>query len=36
LAQHGGELVDAPPAPGNDQYKATEPAPGRYVTVRVE
>ncbi|MGZ5202639.1 MAG: class I poly(R)-hydroxyalkanoic acid synthase [Telluria sp.] len=34
LAQHGGELVAAPRAPGNEQYKPTEPAPGRYVRVR--
>jgi polyhydroxyalkanoate synthase len=36
LAQNGGELVDAPSAPGNEKYKPTEPAPGRYVKVRAE
>lgn len=31
LAGHGGKMVAAPKAPGNRQYKAIEPAPGRYV-----
>ena len=31
LAPFGGKRVAAPKAPGNRQYKAIEPAPGRYV-----
>ncbi|MFZ9494249.1 MAG: class I poly(R)-hydroxyalkanoic acid synthase [Burkholderiaceae bacterium] len=31
LAGHGGQKVAAPKTPGNRQYKAIEPAPGRYV-----
>jgi polyhydroxyalkanoate synthase len=31
LAPHGGKRVSAPRQPGNRQYKAIEPAPGRYV-----
>ncbi|NBQ90275.1 MAG: class I poly(R)-hydroxyalkanoic acid synthase [Betaproteobacteria bacterium] len=31
LATHGGKKVAAPKAPGNRQYRAIEPAPGRYV-----
>jgi polyhydroxyalkanoate synthase len=31
LAPHGGKKVAAPRAPGNRQFKAIEPAPGRYV-----
>ncbi len=31
LAGHGGKMIPAPKAPGNRQYKAIEPAPGRYV-----
>ena len=31
LASHGGKKVAAPKSPGNRQYKAIEPAPGRYV-----
>ena len=31
LAGHGGKQVAAPKAYGNKQYKAIEPAPGRYV-----
>jgi polyhydroxyalkanoate synthase len=31
LAPHGGKKVAAPKAPGNRQFKAIEPAPGRYV-----
>jgi polyhydroxyalkanoate synthase len=30
----GGKLVAAPKAPGNRQFKAIEPAPGRYVKVK--
>jgi polyhydroxyalkanoate synthase len=31
LAPHGGKLIPAPKTPGNKQFKAIEPAPGRYV-----
>ena len=31
LAGHGGKKVAAPKTPGSRQYKAIEPAPGRYV-----
>ena len=31
LKSHAGKQVPAPKAPGNRQYKPTEPAPGRYV-----
>jgi polyhydroxyalkanoate synthase subunit PhaC len=31
LANHGGERVPAPAAPGSPQYREIEPAPGRYV-----
>ena len=34
LAPHGGKLVPAPKTPGSKQYKAIEPAPGRYVKVK--
>ena len=34
LAEHGGAEVPAPAAPGNAQYSALEPAPGRYVKAR--
>jgi polyhydroxyalkanoate synthase len=34
LADNGGKDVKAPAKPGNAQYKAIEPAPGRYVKVR--
>ena len=34
LRGHGGKLVAAPKAPGNRQFKAIEPAPGRYVKVK--
>jgi polyhydroxyalkanoate synthase len=34
LAGHGGKLVAAPKVPGNRQFKAIEPAPGRYVKAR--
>ncbi len=30
----GGKLVNAPHSPGNAQYKAIEPAPGRYVKAK--
>jgi polyhydroxyalkanoate synthase len=36
LAQHGGTDVPAPEAPGNAQYTALEPAPGRYVKARAD
>ena len=35
LARHGGGQRAAPAAPGNVQYKALEPAPGRYVKQRI-
>ncbi|MEO8278805.1 MAG: class I poly(R)-hydroxyalkanoic acid synthase [Ideonella sp.] len=35
LADHAGKRVAAPKTPGNRQYKATEPAPGRYVKQKV-
>jgi polyhydroxyalkanoate synthase len=31
LARFGGTKRDAPAGPGNEQYPAIEPAPGRYV-----
>ncbi|HNG82909.1 MAG TPA: alpha/beta fold hydrolase, partial [Burkholderiaceae bacterium] len=34
LRGHAGKLVAAPKAPGNRQFKAIEPAPGRYVKVK--
>lgn len=34
LKARSGELVSAPAKPGNRQYKAIEPAPGRYVKER--
>ncbi len=34
LASHAGKQINAPRAPGNRQYKATEAAPGRYVKVK--
>jgi len=34
LASHAGKRVSAPRHPGNRQYKAIEPAPGRYVKVK--
>ena len=34
LKPHGGKLVAAPKTPGNRQFKAIEPAPGRYVKVK--
>ena len=36
LAQHGGAEVPAPETPGNAQYTALEPAPGRYVKARAD
>jgi polyhydroxyalkanoate synthase len=36
LAQYGGKEVPAPKVAGNGQYRATEPAPGRYVKVRAD
>ena len=36
LAEHGGKNVKAPAKPGNKDYKAIEPAPGRYVKVRAD
>lgn len=36
LAQHGGAEVPAPATPGNAQYTALEPAPGRYVKARAD
>ncbi|MDY0964131.1 class I poly(R)-hydroxyalkanoic acid synthase [Massilia sp. CFBP9026] len=36
LAQHGGADVPAPATPGNAQYMALEPAPGRYVKARAD
>ncbi|RZL38790.1 MAG: class I poly(R)-hydroxyalkanoic acid synthase [Rubrivivax sp.] len=34
LASHAGEPKPAPKTPGNRKFKATEPAPGRYVKVK--
>ncbi len=34
LRGHGGKLVAAPKTPGNRQYRAIEPAPGRYVKAK--
>jgi len=34
LAQYSGAMKQAPTRPGNRQYKALEPAPGSYVSVR--
>ncbi|CAN5877864.1 class I poly(R)-hydroxyalkanoic acid synthase [soil metagenome] len=36
LAEHGGKMVKVPAAPGSIKYKALEPAPGRYVSVRAD
>ena len=36
LAPHGGDKVAAPRTPGNRQHRSIEPAPGRYVKVRVD
>ncbi len=35
LKPHGGKLVNAPKTPGSAKFKAIEPAPGRYVKVKV-
>ena len=35
LKPNSGKLVAAPKAPGNRQFRAIEPAPGRYVKVKV-
>ena len=34
LASHAGKQIAAPRSPGRGQYKATEPAPGRYVKAK--
>jgi polyhydroxyalkanoate synthase len=34
LSKRSGKHVDAPAKPGNAQYKAIEPAPGRYVLAK--
>ena len=34
LKPHGGKLVAAPKTPGSRQFKAIEPAPGRYVKAK--
>jgi polyhydroxyalkanoate synthase len=36
LAENGGEDVPAPAQPGNERYRAIEPAPGRYVKERAD
>ncbi len=36
LATHGGKQVPAPRKPGNASYKPIEPAPGRYVKVKLD
>lgn len=36
LRPHAGENVAAPKQPGNDTYPPIEPAPGRYVKVRLD
>ena len=36
LKPKSGKKVDAPKAPGNSEFKAIEPAPGRYVSTRVD
>ncbi|MFZ6644172.1 class I poly(R)-hydroxyalkanoic acid synthase [Undibacterium sp. TJN25] len=36
LAEHGGKMIKAPGKPGNAEYQAIEPAPGRYVKVRAD
>ena len=35
LQQHSGKLIAAPKTYGNRQFQAIEPAPGRYVKVRI-
>jgi polyhydroxyalkanoate synthase subunit PhaC len=34
LKPHGGKLVNAPKTPGSAEFKAIEPAPGRYVKAK--
>ena len=36
LSEHGGKMVKVPAKPGNGNFPAIEPAPGRYVKVRAE
>ncbi len=36
LVEHGGKEVAPPAQPGNAQYPAIEPAPGRYVKARAD
>jgi polyhydroxyalkanoate synthase len=36
LQENGGAEMPAPAQPGNEKYRPTEPAPGRYVKVRAE
>lgn len=36
LKRRAGKKVDAPATTGNDTYKEIEPAPGRYVAVRID
>ncbi|WP_286237723.1 PHA/PHB synthase family protein [Neptuniibacter halophilus] len=36
LKRRAGKKVPAPAAPGNAEYQAIEPAPGRYVAVRID
>ena len=36
LAEHGGKESEAPATPGNENYPALEPAPGRYVRERCD
>jgi polyhydroxyalkanoate synthase len=36
LAEHGGQQVPAPAAPGNADFPVIEPAPGRYVKARAD
>jgi polyhydroxyalkanoate synthase len=36
LAEHGGKDVAPPAVPGNERYRAIEPAPGRYVKARAD
>ncbi|MCB1874124.1 MAG: class I poly(R)-hydroxyalkanoic acid synthase, partial [Gammaproteobacteria bacterium] len=36
LAQFRGAEAAAPESPGNNKFKVIEPAPGRYVTKRVD
>jgi len=36
LAEHGDKMIKVPGQPGNAEYQAIEPAPGRYVKVRAD